>query len=253
MTLLGADAERRFARKVLDGGLFHFDPDGKIKTENSGPEAHFVDFASPLVNTNYAFFEELCKETAVAIEARGLDEPAISGIPQVANLAAYRIASSLQRPYVPMPEIPGFDKHNNYSRYLLIDDVSGSGITLQSTIHKLRGSGWPIHRVVTFYDKSLGAADKMMGLGIELHSMLSFEVLLSVAQDQGRLDEAGAQLVRDRHEKIYAELNSTDYPGGKSALEHDARVSGLSTASILDGYRLHRRNQVLAASSAHGH
>ena len=70
---------------------------------------------------------------------------------------------------------------------LIVDDLAAGGGSLVDTATRLRSAGVLVRDAMVLVDRQQGAASRLEGLGVRLHSALTLEVLLTHLQGEGRI------------------------------------------------------------------
>ena len=70
---------------------------------------------------------------------------------------------------------------------LIVDDLAAGGGSLVDTVTRLRSAGVMVRDAMVLVDRQQGAARRLEGLGVRLHSALTLEALLNHLQGRSRI------------------------------------------------------------------
>jgi len=73
---------------------------------------------------------------------------------------------------------------------LLVDDLITGGSSMVETADTLRSAGLMVHDAVALLDRQAGGQQRLKAAGIELHALLTLEVLLNYIESSGLITEA---------------------------------------------------------------
>ena len=93
-----------------------------------------------------------------------------------------READEVAAPHIEGIYMPG-------ERTLLVDDLAAGGGSLVDTVVALRNAGLMISDAVVLLDREQGATQRLEGMGVRLHPILSLEVMLKFLDSAGHLAE----------------------------------------------------------------
>ena len=144
-------------------------------------------------------FEQMIAEDAIAMDVVGGVEAA--GIPHSAALGFH-----MQRPSVfirkeakghgTKKRVEGGDV--NGLRVVLVEDLVTTGMSSLAAIEALRDEGAVVEDCMAIISYGFAEAREAFArAGVRLHAATDFESVLTVAQERGAIDAAGADVVRD--------------------------------------------------------
>ena len=86
---------------------------------------------------------------------------------------------------VAAPQIEGIYRPGQMA--LIVDDLAAGGGSLLETADALRRAGLKVRDAIVLIDREQGAAQRLEGIGIRLHPILTLEVMLTYLHSQGRI------------------------------------------------------------------
>ena len=73
---------------------------------------------------------------------------------------------------------------------LIVDDLITGGTSMLATAETLRSAGLMVHDAVALLDRQAGGQQRFQGIGIQLHALLTLEMLLNYLESSNRITEA---------------------------------------------------------------
>ncbi|MCY3887908.1 MAG: phosphoribosyltransferase family protein [Chloroflexi bacterium] len=73
---------------------------------------------------------------------------------------------------------------------LIVDDLITGGTSMLATAETLRSAGLMVHDAVALLDRQAGGQQRLKAVGIQLHALLTLEMLLNYLESSNRITEA---------------------------------------------------------------